>query len=57
MKNCEIISYYNYFQMPDECCHGYRTSQGARGFDRAHHVVALNTLLWFLLELCSRLSV
>lgn len=45
MKNCEIISYYNYFQMPDECCHGLRTSQGARGFDRAYHTVALNTFI------------
>jgi hypothetical protein len=38
--------------MPDECCHGLRTSQGARGYDSAHHLGgALNTLLWFLLEL------
>lgn len=56
MKNCEIISYYNYFQMPDECCHGFRTSQGARGFDRVHRIVTLNTFPWFLLELYSRSS-
>lgn len=42
--------------MPDECCHGFRTSQGARGFDCAHHMVALNTFSWFLLELYSRSS-
>jgi len=46
MKNCEIISYYNYFQMPDECCHGFRTSQGARGFDCVHHKVTLNTFFY-----------